>query len=209
MESVGSPMKKRFPMPRPSLDEAWYAFDYGSIHFVLMSTEHNFTEGSPQYSFLESHLACVNRSVTPWVVFAGHRPMYCDSVDPTPVPKDGIQPVAMLLRQSLEPLLKNYSVDLALWGHDHSYQRTCHVYQEKCDNVSTVHAIVGMGGQYLGIKNYYESTTPPWIEVLDYKHYGFSRVSANATTLVLEFVWNDDAAVHDTMVLTQTLSNST
>jgi len=50
-----------------------YAFDYGSIHFVLMSTEHNFTEGSPQYSFLESHLACVNRSVTPWVVFAGHR----------------------------------------------------------------------------------------------------------------------------------------
>ena len=34
------------------------------------------------------------------------RPMYCDSVDPTPVPKDGIQPVAMLLRQSLEPLLK-------------------------------------------------------------------------------------------------------
>ena len=34
------------------------------------------------------------------------RPMYCDSVDPTPVPKDGIQPVATLLRQSLEPLLK-------------------------------------------------------------------------------------------------------
>ena len=45
---------------------------------------------------------------------------------------------------------KDHSVDLALWGHEHSYQRMCHVYKEKCDNVSTVHAIVGMGGQTLG-----------------------------------------------------------
>ena len=45
---------------------------------------------------------------------------------------------------------KNHGVDLALWGHEHSYQRTCHVYKEKCDNVSSVHAIVGMGGQTLG-----------------------------------------------------------
>ena len=27
----------------------WYSFDYGSIHFVMISTEHDVTPGSHQY----------------------------------------------------------------------------------------------------------------------------------------------------------------
>ena len=54
-----------------------YGFDYGSVHFVLMSTEHNFTQGSPQYKFLENHLASVNRTLTPWLIFGGHRYVVC------------------------------------------------------------------------------------------------------------------------------------
>ena len=27
----------------------WYSFDYGSIHFVMLSTEHDVTPGSHQY----------------------------------------------------------------------------------------------------------------------------------------------------------------
>ena len=106
----GVPYARKFPMPRPSLNETWwealwychvtcrscdlkvvslvvmqlvsltpvvtwyrYGFDYGSVHFVLMSTEHNFTQGSPQYKFLDQHMQGVNRSKTPWLIFAGHR----------------------------------------------------------------------------------------------------------------------------------------
>lgn len=47
---------------------------------------------------------------------------------------------------------KEHGVDLALWGHEHSYQRTCHVNEKKCDNVSTVHAVVGMGGKMLVVQ---------------------------------------------------------
>ena len=50
-----------------------YGFDYGSAHFVLMSTEHFFDPTSPQYQFLEMHLSSVNRTRTPWLIFAGHR----------------------------------------------------------------------------------------------------------------------------------------
>ena len=50
-----------------------YGFDYGSAHVVIMSTEHQFTEGTPQYSYLENHLKSVNRKVTPWLIFGGHR----------------------------------------------------------------------------------------------------------------------------------------
>ena len=50
-----------------------YGFDYGSAHFVLMSTEHFFYPGSPQYQFLDAHLKAVDRTRTPWLIFAGHR----------------------------------------------------------------------------------------------------------------------------------------
>ena len=53
-----------------------YSFDYASVHFIMMSTEHNFTQGSPQYEWMEQDLKNVNRSLTPWVVIAGHRAMY-------------------------------------------------------------------------------------------------------------------------------------
>jgi hypothetical protein len=41
----GVPYEKRFPMPGAVEDEPWYSFNYGNIHFVLMSTEHDFRRG--------------------------------------------------------------------------------------------------------------------------------------------------------------------
>lgn len=43
---------------------------------MIMSTEHNFTQGSRQYEWMEQDLKNVNRSLTSWVVVAGHRAMY-------------------------------------------------------------------------------------------------------------------------------------
>ena len=60
---------RRFIMPEAYLDAArqeaaqqeaanhgssvnspfWYSFDYGSVHFVMLSTEHDVTPGSHQY----------------------------------------------------------------------------------------------------------------------------------------------------------------
>ncbi len=50
-----------------------FGFDYGLIHFVMMSTEHDFNIGTEQYYFLKEHLESVDRSVTPWLIFTGHR----------------------------------------------------------------------------------------------------------------------------------------
>ena len=33
------------------------------------------------------------------------------------------------------------------------------------------------------------------------QHYGYSRITTNATTLVFEYVRNDDNKVHDSIVL--------
>ena len=80
-----------------------YAFEYGLISFVLMSTEHNFSVGSHQYQFLERVLAKVDRNKTPWLVFSGHRPMYVDSNNNDS--STGDLPVSKLLISELEPLL--------------------------------------------------------------------------------------------------------
>ena len=39
----------------------------------MMSTEHDFRKGTKQYWALNEYLKAVDREVTPWLVFAGHR----------------------------------------------------------------------------------------------------------------------------------------
>lgn len=58
---------RRFHMPQQhehdERDNApfWYGFDYGSVHFTVISTEHDLTPSSRQYSWLEEELAAVDR----------------------------------------------------------------------------------------------------------------------------------------------------
>ena len=60
-----------FPSDRASAVEPWWSKDIGLIHFVGISTEHDFSVGSVQYTWLESDLGTVDRSITPWVVVGG------------------------------------------------------------------------------------------------------------------------------------------
>merc|ERR1712054_91269 len=113
----GIPYSSRFKMPSPpaeftppkegnaniSLNNLWYSFDQGPVHYLVMSTEHDWQEGSVQYRFLEQDLKNVDRSVTPWIVFSGHRPLYTSESGYA-----GFVP-AQKLRASIEPLLQKYN----------------------------------------------------------------------------------------------------
>lgn len=56
--------EKRYGMFMPKFPKApeiqWYSFDQGMVHVVAMSTEHNYTVGSPQYQFLKNDLEVGN-----------------------------------------------------------------------------------------------------------------------------------------------------
>ncbi|XP_062502844.1 uncharacterized protein LOC134179856 [Corticium candelabrum] len=193
----GVPHERRFLMPRPRPDEPWYGVKYGNIHFIFMSTEHDWRPGSAQAVFLERELASVNRSQTPWVVFSGHRPMYVDSTDAFGRGSDTV--VSKSLRQHVEHLLQLYGVDLALWGHHHSYQRSCPVYNETCTASGTTHVVIGMAGQSLS--HTFRPIKPVWAVYLDDKHHGYSRFEANGTHLTFTYIRNDDNDVHDQFTL--------
>lgn len=47
------------------------------VHMIMMSTEHDYRPGSPQYVWIENDLKNVDRTKTPFVMIGGHRPMYC------------------------------------------------------------------------------------------------------------------------------------
>ncbi|KAH9774261.1 Purple acid phosphatase [Citrus sinensis] len=142
-----------FPMPIPARDKPWYSIEQAGVHFIVMSTEHDWSENSEQYEWMKKDMASVDRSKTPWLIFAGHRPMY-SSLSSS---------VNNKFVDAVEPLLLDNKVDLALFGHVHNYERTCSVYKQSCLAMPTkdangidtydhsnysapVQAVIGMAG---------------------------------------------------------------
>jgi hypothetical protein len=101
----GVPYWHRFHMPA-NTKSLWYSFNHGNIHFVFMSSEHDFTVGSPQYKFLVEDLASVDHATTPWIIFSGHRPMYSSEHY-----KANFTYIDAI-RETYEPVLVKYQVDL-------------------------------------------------------------------------------------------------
>jgi len=99
-------------MSLPS-NEAWYSFDCGIAHFVVLDSNQPFQEGTPQYQWLEQDLASVKES-NRWLIPVFHAPMY--SAHPT----RGVNSN----RWAWERLFERNAVDLTLSGHDHHYFRT-------------------------------------------------------------------------------------
>ncbi|CAH1440712.1 unnamed protein product [Lactuca virosa] len=67
----GVPYESYFPMPTPAKDKPWYSIEQGSVHFVVISTEHDWSRNSEQYQWMSRDMASVDRSRTPWLIFTG------------------------------------------------------------------------------------------------------------------------------------------
>lgn len=189
----GVPAYYRFHMPDSGNAVWWYSFDYGMVHFVMISTEHNFIAGSKQYQWLENDLALVDRSITPWIILAGHRPMYCSGNYPSDYQ------VSLYMQQALEDLFHKYKVNLGLYGHYHSYERTCKVYKQKCSGDGMVHIVVGTGGVSLDKS---PSMDLDWSEYYYTLTNGYGRVTvASDSELIWEYISVDDGSVVDKTVI--------
>jgi len=233
----GVPYTKRFPMPSVQPGQYWYSFDYGNVHMLVFSSEHNFLPDSEQYRFIEQDLASVNRSVTPWVLVTAHRPMYCSNAayslgDQIPLFMNKQQqrrgyPSYRARRQlldlghadymhsSIEPLLAKYHVDVALWGHEHGYERTCGMFNFTCadhDEDATVHVIIGMAGNVAQAD--YKGNLPNSPAVADAGHhfppnwsvfraaeFGFTTIRTNRTHFHMQYIGDRSGQVHDQFYL--------
>ena len=98
----------------------------------------------PQYQWLSQTLRSIDRTVTPWVIAYGHRPVYVDepiSCDPYTgcSDVDGLHYYWNLL----DPLFTETKVDVVVAGHHHVTQRQCACFQGKCMMNSTFDPATG------------------------------------------------------------------
>lgn len=193
-------------------DPWWYSIDVPYATLVTYSTDSNYTRGSRQYQWLDAELARASapevRAVRPWLLLAGHKPMYTASEYPGELPTrasgaGGGEGSEGALTAALESLLVKYQVDVSFYGHIHSYNRMYPVKNNGgwVDNSSfthyhrpaaPVHMMIGMSGAaHLGAK--YDNTQR-WSAFSDIA-YGWLKASfANASALKLEFVANGDVS---------------
>lgn len=99
-----------------NLTSPYYSHDFRNIHFISMSTEHPFEQGSKQYEFIKKDLEKISKnSSVNWIVVHQHKPLYSTSQD---------KGEAEQLRDIYQQLYQQYDVDLLISSHNQYYERT-------------------------------------------------------------------------------------
>ncbi|KAL6056776.1 Purple acid phosphatase [Balamuthia mandrillaris] len=214
----------RWQMPYETSNSAnnlWYSFDIRNMnnrtlsHFVAVSTEHKLDPGSPQYEWLVADLSalrssCEDGSTQPWVILFGHRPLYCSN---SPYDNSWFADcyvVAPGLRKLLEPLFKQFGVDLYLAGHMHNAEYTYPVYNSRVTSLSwhnapsTIHLISGYAGCREGFNGFDESIKPDWSAWRQDTHFGFSNMTIfNHTHLSFTYLYADNSSFQKEVWITK------
>ncbi|HJS65453.1 MAG TPA: purple acid phosphatase [Nitrososphaeraceae archaeon] len=98
------------------LEKQYYSFNYKNVHFIALSTEIPYEEGSQQYEFVVQDLEKYSKDRTiDWIVAFYHRQAYSSGGGPDD--EDDFT-------ETYHPLFDKYNVVLALQGHFHAYERS-------------------------------------------------------------------------------------
>ncbi len=100
--------------------EAYYAFDYGDIHFVCLdSYDSDRDPTGPMLTWLANDLAA---NAQPWTIAFWHHPPYSKGSH------DSDSEGALVdMRENALPILEAHGVDLVLGGHSHAYERSMYL----------------------------------------------------------------------------------
>ena len=222
--------KAHFSMPEERSNDhvtsnLFFSFDVGPIHFISVSTEYLYNNSLVVKSALIQHQWLIKdleranlvetRSFRPWIILYGHRPMYCSTLKDTdhmcdeetnPI-KNGVPQLGI---PGLEKLLWKYNVDVAIWAHEHNYERLWPVYDGKVLNGSRdepytnpkapVHITTGSAGcqesfdPFINTKKPYDafrSTDYGYtrLKAFNRTHLKFSQVSDDQNGAVVDEVW--------------------
>lgn len=193
----------------------WYSFEYGSAHVVMFDTETDFSQapdgpdgsagldGGPfgaagqQLAFLEVDLASVDRTVTPWLIVAGHRTWYSTG---------GSGNICSPCQTAFEPILYKYGVDLAIFGHVHNSQRFLPVYNGTADPngmddpAAPLYIVAGGAGNIEGLDSVGSNVSYNVFAYAD--DYSYATVSiVDANHLQVNFIQSSTGDILDSSVL--------
>lgn len=97
--------------------EAYYSFNYGNIHVIVLdSNETSRSTTGAMMNWMKADLANVTAT---WLIAIWHHPPYTKGSHNSDTETNLIE-----MRTNFLPILENYGVDLVLTGHSHSYERS-------------------------------------------------------------------------------------
>jgi hypothetical protein len=196
-----------------NLTKQYYSFNYQNAHFLVMSTEDELGVDSKQYDFIQRDLATASSDPDiEWIMVYVHKVFYhsCEFYSETCV-------INRKLRETYHPLFEAYGVDLVLYGHYHSYERTYPLRYNTINESSPIitdlnlnnynspkgplFVTIGTGGHSL-----YELEKRPYFVVAQYdKGYGILDVNIeqNNRTLDAKFYSNEGRSDIDQFRITR------
>ena len=204
------------------MGNTWYTVAYGPVTIVHVSTERSMATTDAQYKWLAQTLRSIDRTVTPWVVVHGHRPIYADeAVSCDPFTGCGDVDAFHYYWNLLDPLFTEARVDAVFAGHHHVTQRQCAAYQGRCVMNSTwdaaaganvydgplnpVYYVVGNAGATSDTPGVRSPGTGAAFNAWESPNTAYSRIYAAAGTLTVEIV---DARSHTVPIHTYTRTHA-
>ena len=101
----------------PSGTEAYYSFDYGNVHFIVLdSFDVDRTPVGAMAKWLQGDL---EKTHADWIVAFWHHPPYTKGSHDSDKEEELIE-----MRQYIQPILEWGGVDVCLSGHSHIYERS-------------------------------------------------------------------------------------
>ncbi|KAJ8899560.1 hypothetical protein K2173_018534 [Erythroxylum novogranatense] len=186
-----------------STSNLYYSFNVAGVHVIMLGSYTDFDPTSDQYNWLQSDLAKVDRTKTPWLVVLIHAPWY----NSNEAHQGEIESIGM--KEYMEGLVYRYRVDVVFAGHVHAYERFTRVYQNKANNCGPMYINIGDGGNREGLARNYIDPKPA-ISVFREASFGHGQLQVlNATHARWSWYRNDDNAnVSSDSIWFTTLSNS-
>ncbi|KAJ7552022.1 hypothetical protein O6H91_06G038900 [Diphasiastrum complanatum] len=189
-----------------STSHLWYAIKRASVHIIVLSSYSAYGKYTPQWVWLQTELAKVDRTVTPWLIVLVHSPLYNSNVYHY---MEG-----ETFRVQFESWFVKYKVDIIFSGHVHAYERShrisnvaYNIVNTNCtpilDDRAPVYVTIGDGGNIEGIAGNFTEPQPAYSAFRE-ASFGHAILDIKSRTHAL-FYWhrNQDgnSAVGDSYLL--------
>lgn len=105
-----APSQYQYGFDRPN----YYSFRWGNAFFLSINTDGDYGPASTQLQWVEAQLAAAKADASiQWIIAYHHHPVY----------SSGSHGDTAEVQATLNPLYKQYGVDVVFQGHDHNYER--------------------------------------------------------------------------------------
>jgi acid phosphatase type 7 len=163
-------------------NESFYAFRYGNAEFYMLNSNEpkEFAPGGKQYEWLKSKL---QQSTAQWKFVAHHHAPYSADEDDYGNSWRGASTQGDLNIRQIVPLLEQFGVDMVLFGHLHTYQRTLPVQTNQLARKNGI-VYLQCGGAGGNLEDF--APTRAWFSAKTYRGHHYCTVNIFSNKLSLK-----------------------